>query len=243
MGFMIARGGWMSPFGILSLLGLISILIIGKIIPPTTDDRMNWDQILENCRQVFRYPPALTALTIGLTISAANEIINLVFGVWLEDSFGLQILALGGAAAAIGLSELSGETLMGVITDRLGKTRSIQWGIIANCLVTFLFPVLGRTLPGSLVALFLFYLSFEFTLVATIPFMTEILPTARVTIMAFNVASLSLGRAIGALAASPLYGLGISSSSIAAIGFNVVAFLCLHRIQKGKWREKLEFVR
>jgi len=233
MGFLIARGGWMSPFGLLSLLGVVSILIIGKIIPPTKDDRINRRQIWDNCRLVLKYPPAITALSIGMAISAANEVINLVFGVWLEDNFGLQILALGGAAAAIGLAEFGGETLMGVITDRFGKTRSISWGLGANCVAAAIFPVLGRSLSGSVVALFLFYLTFEFTLVASIPLMTEIMPAARVTLMAFNVASLSLGRAIGALVASPLYDFGIGGSALAAIGFNLFALLCLHRLRIG----------
>lgn len=230
MGFLIARGGWMSPFGLLTILGLVSILLIGKLIPSNHDDRVNWAQIWSNCLQVFRHPPALTALSIGLAISAANEVINLVFGVWLEDTFGLQIMALGGAAAAIGLAELGGESLMGGITDRLGKERSVGWGLAANCLAAAIFPLLGRSLPGAVIALFLFYITFEFTLVAIIPLMTEIMPAARVTLMAFNVAGLSLGRALGALAASPLYRFGIGGSAVAAIVFNLVALLGLRQL-------------
>lgn len=233
MGFLISRGGWMSPFGLLIVLGLVSILLVGKMIPSDRHDRINWRQIREKCVNVLRYPPALTGLLIGFGISAANEVINLVFGVWLEDTFGLKIMALGGAAAAIGLAELGGESLMGGITDRLGKTRSIAWGLVANCLAALIFPWLGRSLSGAVVALFLFYLTFEFTLVATIPLMTEIMPAARVTLMAFNVATLSLGRAIGALTASPLYHLGIRGSAAMAIGFNLVALLSLRQLWIG----------
>jgi predicted MFS family arabinose efflux permease len=230
MGFLISRGGWMSPFGSLSILGLASLFLIGKIIKPTSDDRVNWAKIWGNFSQVFRFPPAVAGLSIGIAIGAANEVINLVFGVWLEDTFGLQIMALGGAAAAIGLAELGGESLMGSITDRLGKERSIALGLVANCLAASVFPILGRSLSGAVVALFLFYITFEFTLVAIIPMMTEIMPSTRVTLMAINVAGLSLGRAIGALAAPPLYSFGIASSAVAAIVFNLIALLGLRRL-------------
>jgi DHA1 family inner membrane transport protein len=228
--FLISRGGWMSPFGILSILGAISIFIISKIIPAGSDTGIEWSSVLINISQVFHHPPALAALSIGVSISAANEVINLVFGVWLEDSFGLQIMALGGAAAAIGIAELGGETLMGGITDRLGKERSIGLGLVANCLAAIVFPVLGKSPSGAVVALFLFYITFEFTLVAVIPMMSEIMPTARVTLMAFNVAGLSLGRGLGALSATPLYRYGIGVSALAAIMFNLIAFVGLWKL-------------
>jgi DHA1 family inner membrane transport protein len=182
---------------------------------------------------VLGYPPALLGLGIGVAISAANEVINLVFGVWLEDSFGLEIIALGGAAAAIGLAELGGESLMGGLADRLGKERSIGIGLVGNCLAAMAFPLFSRSLTGAVVGLFFFYLTFEFTLVSIIPMMTEIMPSARVTLMAFNVAGLSLGRAVGALAAAPLYRWGITGSAVAALIFNIVALVALRKLMKG----------
>jgi predicted MFS family arabinose efflux permease len=232
MGFLISRGGWLSPFSTLSILGTVSIVLIGKIIPSNSDDRVNWGQMWRNITQVLRHPSAIAALSISFGISAGNEVVTLVFGVWLEDVFGLQVLALSGAAAAIGLAELGGETLMGGITDRLGKERSIGWGIAANCVAAAIFPILGKTLSGAVIALFLFYITFEFTLVAIIPMMSEIMPNARVTLLAFNVSGLSLGRAIGALVASPIYKGGIAGSALAAIIFNMIALFGLYRLWK-----------
>jgi predicted MFS family arabinose efflux permease len=63
--------------------------------------------------------------------------------------------------------------------------------------------------------------------------MTEIMPAARVTLMAFNVAALSLGRAIGAFAAAPLYRWGIGASAIAALLFNILALFALRKLTKG----------
>jgi DHA1 family inner membrane transport protein len=232
MGFLISRSGWMAPFGLLSILGLASFLLIAWMIPSMPGEESLNIRVLEKSRQVLSYPPALLGLGIGIAVSAANEVINLVFGVWLEDSFGLQIMALGGAAAAIGLAELGGESLMGGLTDRLGKERSVGIGLVANCLAALAFPLLGRSLTGAVFGLFFFYITFEFTLVSIIPMMTEILPAQRVTLMAFNVAGLSLGRAVGALAATPLYAWGIGGSAIAAVFFNLLALLALRKLAK-----------
>ena len=127
-----------------------------------------------------------------------------IFGVWLEDSFDLQIAALGAASAVIGLSELGGEGLVAAFVDRLGKPRAIGLGLAANCLAALALLFLGRTQAGALVGLFFFYITFEFTLVSIIPLMTELLPSARATLMAFNMAALSLGRALGDLLAPRL---------------------------------------
>jgi DHA1 family inner membrane transport protein len=140
--------------------------------------------------------------------SGANELVNLLFGVWLEDSFGLQIAALGAASAIIGISELSAEGLVAVFVDRIGKTRAVALGLMVNSIAALALPFIGKTETGALAGLFFFYLSFEFTLVSSIPLMTEIVPSARATLMAFNVAALSLGRALGALIGPRLYGLG-----------------------------------
>jgi predicted MFS family arabinose efflux permease len=227
MGLLISRNGWMSPFGALSFLGFVSMVLVLKLIPNTLDDRIFWSDMRRNIINMFHYPPAVAGLLVGASVSAANEVINLIFGVWLEDSFGLQIMALGGAAAVIGISELGGETLMGLISDRFGKERSVGVGLVANCISAAIFPILGKNISGAVIALFLFYITFEFTLVSIIPMMSEIMPSARVTLMAFNIAAISLGRSIGALATTQLYKFGIWGSSITAIGFNLLSLLAL----------------
>jgi len=234
MGFLISWSGLMSPFWILTLLGGISLLLLNKMIPsdhPSGDHQIN---LLSSFQKVLRHKPALAGLAVGIFCSAANEVINLVFGVWMENVFRLQIAALGAATAVIGFAEFGGESLVGIWVDRLGKPRSIAIGLIANSLIAIAFPYLAKTLPGALIALFIFYLTFEFTLVSSIPMMTEILPDARGTMMAFNFSGLSLGRALGTLVALPLFNLGMGTNAGAALVFNLLALLALRwtRIQK-----------
>jgi DHA1 family inner membrane transport protein len=120
--------------------------------------------------------------------------------------------------------------LVALFVDRLGKHRAVAIGLVANCGSALLLPLFGRTTAGALVGLFLFYITFEFTLVSIIPMMTEVLPGARATVMALNVAGESLGRAIGAPLAPILYHFGFPVVAIGAVLFNVFALLALRRM-------------
>ena len=231
MGFLIARGGWMAPFPLMALLGGLIFAGLFWMLPKDGQPGADNPTFSVNFRTVLTFTPALAGLAVGLLASAANEVVNLIFGVWLEDSFGLQIAALGAASAVIGLSELCGEGLVAVFVDRLGKPRAIGLGLAANCLAAVALFFLGHTEVGALVGLFLFYITFEFTLVSVIPMMTEVLPSARATLMAFNVASLSLGRALGDLLAPRLYLWGFWSVVIGAIAFNLLALLALRKVK------------
>jgi DHA1 family inner membrane transport protein len=230
MGFLIARSGWMAPFPLMTLLGVLIFVSLYWMLPK--DGRPpNPSRSRDTFKAILTSVPAMAGLTVGLFASAGNEVINLIFGVWLEDSFGLQIAALGAASAVIGLSELGGEGLVAAFVDRLGKPRAIGLGLAANCLAALVLFFLGQTEMGALVGLFFFYITFEFTLVSSIPLMTELLPSARATLMAFNVASLSLGRALGDLLAPRLYGLGFWFVIVGAVAFNLLALLALRKVK------------
>ena len=230
MGFLIARNGWMAPFPLMVILGALIFAGLFVMLPkdekPAAENRSS-----DTFKVILTSVPALAGLAVGLLASAGNEVVNLIFGVWLEDSFGLQIAALGAASAVIGLSELGGEGLVAAFVDRLGKPRAIGLGLAANCLAALALLFLGRTQAGALVGLFFFYITFEFTLVSIIPLMTELLPSARATLMAFNVAALSLGRALGDLLAPRLYGLGFWFIVLGVVGFNLLALAALRKVK------------
>jgi len=222
MGFLIAHLNWSAPFGALGLLAALACLLLAWAARDSHRPAPHADGLFGNVRAIFTSAPALAGLAIGLFASMANEVVNLLFGVWLEDSFQLQIAALAGASAVIGLSELGGEGLVALFADRLGKVRATGIGLAANCLAASLLPLIGRTELGALAGLFLFYITFEFTLVTSIPLMSEIMPSARATTLSFNLAAHSLGRAGGALLAPVLYASGLSSATGAAVVINLL---------------------
>jgi predicted MFS family arabinose efflux permease len=167
--------------------------------------------------------------------TAANETVTLVYGVWVEQAFALSIASLAATALAIGISELSGEVLVTMFTDKIGKRRALVVGILGNCVAALALLIFGRWFVGAMLSLFLFYLTYEFTIVSGIPLMTEILPSARATMMAAHMAFIALGRSIGDLLAPPLFTQsvipGITANALAAIGFNLLAIIFLIQIK------------
>lgn len=240
VGFLIARRGWMAPFTLLALLGLLALLLLAWMLPkdpkPDTENPVFWS----NLRAILTYGPALLALVLSFFMDVANEVVNLVFGVWMEDAFALKIAALGAASAVIGFSELGGESLSVWLTDFLGKTAAVGVGLVLNCFAALALPFLGSSLPGALVGLFFFYLTFEFTIVSSIPLVTEIMPSARATLVAVNVVGLSLGRAVGALLATQLYAWGkvfpflpdLLANALVALVFNLLALSTLYFLRR-----------
>jgi len=232
--FLIARGDWLTPFQIFSVLGALILILILWLIPkdqlPEKRAKSTWKTI----STVLRYPPALAGFAVGILASTANEVINLVFGIWLSDSFGLHLIALGGASAIIGAAEFGGEALVAGYVDKLGKKRAIALGLTLNGLAALALPLLGVTASGALIGLFFFYITFEFTLVSIIPMMTEIMPTARAAVMALNISGLSIGRALGAFIAAPLFARGLFWSAGMAIVFNLAALIALRWVKEAK---------
>jgi len=237
VGFLIARRGWDAPFLLFALLGGLGFIVMTVIIPreapqvraaAPANGRMSLASLLRSKAVV----PVLACLSLGIFSTAANETVNLVFGVWLEDSFGLQLAALGAASIVIGASEMGGEGLVALYVDRLGKRRAVALGLVLNALAALALPWLGRSEVGALGGLFTFYLWFEFTIVSSIPLMTEVLPSARATMLALNVAGLSLGRALGAFSGARLYTLGFPAVVIGAAAFNLLALLALWQMKQ-----------
>jgi DHA1 family inner membrane transport protein len=226
-GWMIARSTWSAPFSVMGLLGIAAIIFVAVTITDTAKPVRHVDGIFGNVKAIVTSPTVLTAFSIGLSVSAANEVVNLMFGVWLEDSFKLQITALGAASTIIGFSELGGEGMVALFVDRIGKVRAAGIGITANCIAAILLPVIGHTQLGALTGLFFFYITFEFTIVSIIPLMSEVMPAARATTLSFAGAAQSIGRAIGALLAPVLYALGFSMVTGAAVIFNVLGLVAV----------------
>lgn len=230
-GILIVRFGWGAPFTALLVLGLAALGIILWLIPNHRPAAGGLRSLSASFREVLSYGPALAGLFMSMAFASANESVNLVFGVWMEDNLGVKIAALGAASAVIGFAELSGEAASAILNDRIGKERSIATGLVVNCLAAGLLPFVQHSLVGAFMGLFCFYLSFEFSIVCSLPLLSEVLPAARATLLAMAAAAGFLGRAGGSLLAPWLYHWGILGNVLACILFNSLALVALRKVR------------
>ncbi|WP_322792868.1 MFS transporter [Bellilinea sp.] len=236
VGVLLGRSGaWQSPFLPLALLGALSMVAVWRILPPhnrRTEPSSQSGVPPLPLGLLLRSAPARAGLLTILLLTAANETVNLVFGLWLEQRFNFQLAALGAAAVLIGLSEMGGEGLSAALVDRLGKVWSVRAGLLVNMLAAVVMFVLGGQAWGALAGLFLFYLSFEFSLVSLLPLMSEALPALRATVMASTLAMAALGRALGTQFAPLLFnGVGIGGNLIAALAMNLLAVWLVRQVR------------
>jgi len=223
VGLMIAAWGWQSPYPILAGVALLGGAWLWRSLPADRPPESSGPKLLDRFKSILARRSAVVLLGVSLLMAAGNEVVSIVFGLWFEEAFALSVAALGAASAIIGLAELSGEGLVAGIADRIGKKRSVAIGLLLTILASLALPVLGQTLLGALLGLFFFYLFFEITIVSSLPLMTEQTPTSRSTLMATNIAAISLGRILGALAGGPLFSIGLGANGAVSAILNLLA--------------------
>ena len=208
---LIDRFGWRSPFFLMGVLALLGIVALVVLIPRPNRDHAGQDSkinLKSAWKRVLREKSARGALAFIFLVSAANDSLFVVYGAWLEQSFGLSIVALGLGTSAIGLAELLGETMTATLADRIGLKKSVVTGL-AICIIFYvILPVLSQTITMAFVSLFLIFTAFEFMIVASVSMATELLPETRATMMATYLGAAGLGRVVGALIGGPVWMIG-----------------------------------
>jgi len=239
--FLIDGFGWRSPFfllGTLALLGIAAFIIIfpsvdASVVGPRT--KIGFKAALQ---QVVRYKTARGAIAYVFLVSAANDNLFVVYGAWLEKTFGLSIVALGLGTSTIGVAELLGETMTATMADRFGLKRSVMTGLSICIIFYTVLPFLAQTVALSLIGLFLIFVVFEFMIVASLPLVTELLPDTRATMMASYLAAGGLGRVVGALIGGPVWLMGgILATSLVSAFISTLALAALLWGMRG-WHKK-----
>jgi predicted MFS family arabinose efflux permease len=217
-GWMISRGDWVTPFWAFAVLTVVALLLVPRFIDP---DRHS-SHAAANRGRFGRSGMAFLAVVALFTLAA--EMIFVVFGAWLENSFGLTLAALGGAAVLIGLAELAGEGATVGFTDRIGKHRSVLIGLLISAVGFALLGPANNQLGIGLGLLALALFGFEFTIVSAIPMATELHPKSRARFLAWMVVAMSIGRGIGAAVGPVLFGAaGLRGPAMAAVVADVLA--------------------
>ncbi len=223
-GFLIEHFGWRAPWLAMVCLGLLSLGLTHLFLPPgrplrQTVTHQRWFALLNaSWHHLLRRRQVIVLLSISLLLTMALEIPFIVYGAWLETSFGLSLSSLGLASIVVGLAEASAELGTTMLTDRLGKRRSVLVGLTGMAFSLLLLPFLaGSGLVPALLGVALVITSFEFAIVSLLPLVTELAPQARASLLSLNVTAFSLGRIGGAALGSWLW-----ARQAGGIGFHAI---------------------
>lgn len=222
IGILIDRVSWRAPFFVLGFLGAVGFITLILLIPPEPAKPNEVPRKHNGIRlkTVFSERTSLGALGFGFFLSISNNNLFVVYGAWLEHTFGLSITALGLGTAAIGIAELLGESLTALFADRLGLKLAVLTGVLISTCFYAIFPSLEINLTLALAGLFFIFLSFEFTIVSSFSLCTELLPQSRGTMMAAFFAAAGAGRVIGSLLGGTLW---LAGGILATITVSVIS--------------------
>lgn len=221
--WLIESYSWVTPFIVLTLVGVALFIVVLLSVPGEKISRSAENTIWRNLGRIVTAWPALAGLLTGVLFTFANELVNLVFGLWIEDGFGLDFTALTVASIVIGVSELGGEVFTGLWLDAVGKRKMIWIFLGLNALAAAILPFTGGSLGLAMGGLGFFYITFEILMVSALTLMSEVMPAARATMLSATLAGFSIGRMLGDLVGPGLFGIGFWASCLAAVVLNLAA--------------------
>ncbi len=206
MGALLASHGWRAPFIGLAAAALIcsgltlllkeTLHALAKGLPV---------QPSQGFKAILRNRSALAFVAAWFLIFFAFENIQISYGSWLETQFGLTTTARGSISTLFGVFELMASGGSSLLLDRVGKKRGVVGGLIVATLGYAILFALGSTaLPWALAAISIAFLGFEFSVVSGVSVMSELVPSARGTMLALAVSTGAIGRMLAASLGSAL---------------------------------------
>lgn len=232
IGLAFGRFGVRIPLFVLAGLIAISMLAIHRVVASRPSGRPNEGAAPRPAwRALLGLPSVLPMLICSLLIPFGNEILNAIYGRWLERSFGLSVESIGASAIVLGLAELAGEGCIALFSDRLGKRTLAISGALLGVIAYLALPVLSATgqVGLALVGVAGVYLGFEILVVGVIPIMTELAPGARGSMLSTAGAMQSVGRLFGSWVGLALFDIGIWPAALLAAFVNLLVSVILWR--------------
>ncbi len=221
-GFLLDKSNLQSVFVFLAVALALSAVALWLFVesdelPDASHERIRIINPLTALRAVSAHPPAVFALMYSICLTLAHEIFFINYGLWMEDSFGLVLTALGAVTIVIALAEVIGEFIVIAVADRLGTKATSMTGMLIAAICFFIIPNLSFSLPLAMFAIFIMFIAIEAAIVAALPLFTEILPKSRAVMMSANMGAHSLGRVLGAALGALVY--ATSNGNFTLVGF------------------------
>ena len=252
MGLLFGRFNWQLPFIVLGAAMLAGWVLLG-FVPEATGGAARGREVAPQRLRSRSFTPLLAFLPplslrsiaglfdlgpnwrAALAVIFANSLfyfsqvhILIAHGAWLQTEYGLVPETLGLVALAQGAADLCGSVLVSLITDRVGKKRAVQAGMLGSLLVYSSLPLVNVGLAPVVVAMVLLRFVFEYGIVSAIALISEQAPDRRGKLISLSVALNLLGSTFSGFTGPWMYtrfgvwGLG----PVAAVG-TLTAFVLL----------------
>jgi predicted MFS family arabinose efflux permease len=224
-GWLIERGSWNTPFLALGLMAVIGLVAIARL------ERAESEVPLQVAAKAKVRGPALWFLVVAGVVGFTLEILLVNLGTWLESSFGLALLALGGVGTVIGFAELAGEGAVVTITDRVNKRIALAVALGLSAGAFALLAWTSVSLIGGVAVLAVGIALIEYTIVSSMSVATELQPTNRTGYLAWFAVATGIGRIAGDLLGPWMFGVGgMRLTSLVAAAAAIVAVTLVLRL-------------
>lgn len=226
MGLITAITNWRIGFAFAILCLLISTYVI--FVRVTNHDRISHSRHDGTPQRVTGNAWFVVATMFCIMSSAQNLFVT--FGAWLEDEFQFGAARLAVAGFSLGLVELVASVSSSRQTDKWGKERSIAIGALLIVPAGVLLNLGSHSFVVGIVAVFMYFLGFEFSVVSLLPLATSLVPNSPGTGLGWVLGAGTLGRAVMAIVATHLFeSYGVRGPALLGSVFGVIGAVLITR--------------
>jgi predicted MFS family arabinose efflux permease len=224
MGVITAVSSWRVAYwvGIVSLVAFI-VVIAGRI---NAQPRATHVHVHGAPKRITGRAWLVVATMFCIMASAQNLFVT--FGAWLEDDFGFGAARISAVGFLVGGIELVASTSSARLTDTWGKENSIALGALLIVPSGILLALGGSNLIVGVVAVIIYFMGFEFSVVSLLPVATQLVPNNPGAGLGWVLGAGTVGRAVMARVATTSYSeYGIAAPALIGAVFGVLGALCI----------------
>ena len=226
MGLITAATNWRIGFAFAVLCLLISTYVI--YVRVTNHDKVTHESHSSTPQRVTGNAWFVVATMFCIMSSAQNLFVT--FGAWLEDEFQFGAAQLAVAGFSLGLVELVASVSSSRQTDKWGKEQSIAFGAMLVVPAGILLNLGSHNFTIGILAVFIYFLGFEFSVVSLLPLATSLVPNSPGTGLGWVLGAGTLGRAVMAIVATHLFeSYGVKGPALLGSVFGVIGALLIMR--------------
>lgn len=171
-------------------------------------------------------------LASGFTLFGAIHLF-LSYGSWLSQDYALGAAQLGQVAFILGCGDLCGSVLVSVLNDRFGKRRAFLWGCLPAALCFLVLPFFNNGLVAAVIGLVIVRFAFEFTIVSSIPLLSEQAPEQRGKALTMRSVTTFLAGVIAGISSPWAYAhYGVAGLSTVSAVSLLIAFVLIATLVK-----------